>query len=286
MTICVGTNTKTTLETFESSAGRFTSAPTTSGSTVGVATTSTLARATDSFKNGTASLKAVLNDNTTVTTNWLVRLLSGGGTPANNQSFVGNQGSFGFWLKTTTANAGAVVTAWIDDTDGLEELPPMAIINNGSWNYYEWFVPTSVGTTITTGNGIVGGASVTLDAIVIKQNNTATAMTVWIDDIQHNYISGCSGTRKMSDTQELEEEIIATELIVYPNPTSGILNLTLENNTKSDVRLFNMLGQQLLNTTFEGNEKQLDLTNFGQGIYLLQVATDGKITTKKIILNK
>ncbi|MWB96933.1 T9SS type A sorting domain-containing protein, partial [Flavobacterium sp. GA093] len=260
--------------------------PTTSGSTVGIATTSTLARATDSFKNGTASLKAVLNDNTSATTNWLVRLLSGGGTPANNQAFVGNQGSFGFWLKTSTANTGATVTAWIDDADGLEELPPLAIINNGAWNYYEWFLPTAAGTTITTGNGIVGGASVTLDAIVIKQNNTAAAMTVWIDDIQHNYISGCSGTRKMADTQELEKEKIVSELIVYPNPTNGILNLTLENNSKSDVRLFNMTGQQILNTSFEGNEQQLDLSSFGQGIYILQVVTDGKATTKKIILNK
>jgi hypothetical protein len=289
MTICVGTNTKTTLETFETTAGRFTSIPTASGSTTGIATTSTLARATDSFKNGTASLKAVLNDNTTVTTNWLVRLLSGGGTPANNQTFVGNQGSFGFWLKTSTANAGATVTAWIDDTDGLEELPPQTIINNGTWNYYEWFLPTAVGTTITTGNGIVSGASVTLDAIVIKQNNTATTMTVWIDDIQHNYISACSGTRKMLNTEEIEEleDIKASdELIVYPNPTNGILNLKLDSNIKSDVRLFNVAGQQLINTTFEGTEQQIDLSNFGQGIYLLQVATDGKITTKKIILNK
>ncbi|WP_431241768.1 PKD domain-containing protein [Flavobacterium sp. P21] len=294
MTICVGTNTKTTLETFEASAGRFTSVPTASGSTVGIATTSTLARATDSYKNGTASLKAVLNDNTSVTTNWLVRLLSGGGTPANNQAFVGNQGSFGFWLKTSTANAGATVTAWIDDTDGLEELPPQTIINNGAWNYYEWFLPTSVGTTITTGNGIVGGASVTLDAIVIKQNNTATTMTVWIDDIQHNYISACSGTRKMSNVEDvaaLEEEKVedikvSNELVVYPNPTNGILNLKLDSNIKSDVRLFNVLGQQMLNTIFEGTEQQLDLNNLGKGIYLLQVETDGKITTKKIILNK
>nr|WP_294780631.1 N-acetylmuramoyl-L-alanine amidase [uncultured Flavobacterium sp.] len=286
MTVCVGSNTTSALETFEASAGRFTQSPTTSGSTVGITTTSTLARATDGFKNGTASLKAVLIDNTSVTTNWLVRLLSGGGTPASNQAFVGNQGSFGFWLKTSTANAGAVVTAWIDDADGLEELPPIAIINNGAWNYYEWFLPTAVGTTITTGNGIVGGASVTLDAIVIKQSNTANTMTVWIDDIQHNYISGCSGTRKMLDVADVEEVKITEGLVVYPNPTNGILNLNLENNTKSDVYLYNILGQQLLNTTFEGNEKQLDLNNFDQGIYLLQVVTDGKTSTKKIILNK
>ncbi|WP_343706298.1 PKD domain-containing protein [Flavobacterium sp.] len=286
MTICVGNNTTTTLETFEASAGRFTQVPTTSGSTVGIATTSTLARATDSYKNGTASLKAVLYDNTSVTTDWLVRLLSGGGTPANNQAFVGNQGSFGFWMKTSTANAGATVTAWIDDTDGLEELPPQTIINNGTWNYYEWFLPTAVGTTITTGNGIVGGASVTLDAIVIKQNNTANTMTVWIDDIQHTYISGCSGTRKMLDVADVEDVKLTEGLVVYPNPTNGILNLSLENNTKSDVRLYDALGQQLLSTTFEGSEQQLDLNNFGRGIYLLQVISDGKSTTKKIILNK
>ncbi|AOC96990.1 D-alanyl-D-alanine carboxypeptidase precursor [Flavobacterium anhuiense] len=287
MTFCVGSNTTTALETFEASAGRFTQAPTTSGSTVGIAAASTLARATDSFKNGTASLKAVLYDNTSVATDWLVRLLSGGGTPANNQAFVGNQGSFGFWMKTSTANAGATVTAWIDDTDGLEELPPQAIINNGAWNYYEWFLPTAAGTTITTGNGTVNGASVTLDAIVIRQGNTANTMTVWIDDIQHNYISGCSGTRKMLDIADDAAEVKTGDgLVAYPNPTDGILNLSLENNTKSDVRLYNASGQQLLNTTFEGAEQQLDLNGFGRGIYLLQVVADGKTITRKIILNK
>ncbi len=287
MTFCVGSNTTTALETFEASAGRFTQAPTTSGSTVGIATTSTLARATDSYKSGTASLKAVLYDNTSVATDWLVRLLSGGGTPANNQAFVGNQGSFGFWMKTSTANAGATVTAWIDDTDGLEELPPQAIINNGAWNYYEWFLPTAAGTTITTGNGTVNGASVTLDAIVIKQGNTANTMTVWIDDIQHNYISGCSGTRKMLDIADDAAEVKTGDgLVAYPNPTDGILNLSLENNTKSDVRLYNASGQQLLNTTFEGAEQHLNLNGFGRGIYLLQVVADGKTIARKIILNK
>uniref|UniRef100_UPI0034D96888 T9SS type A sorting domain-containing protein n=1 Tax=Flavobacterium anhuiense TaxID=459526 RepID=UPI0034D96888 len=157
----------------------------------------------------------------------------------------------------------------------------------GAWNYYEWFLPTAAGTTITTGNGTVNGASVTLDAIVIKQGNTANTMTVWIDDIQHNYISGCSGTRKMLDIADDAAEVKTGDgLVAYPNPTDGILNLSLENNTKSDVRLYNALGQQLLNTTFEGAEQQLDLNGFGRGIYLLQVIADGKTITRKIILNK
>lgn len=279
--ICVGTSVRTMLETFETSAGRFTSAPTASGSTTGIATTSTLARATDNFKNGIASLKAVLNDNTTSNSNWVVRLLSGGGTPANNQVFTGNQGYFGFWLKTSTANTGAVITAWIDDTDGLEELPPLAIINNGNWNYYEWFLPTAAGAAITIGNGKIGGTSVTLDAIVVKQNNTANAMTVWIDDIQHT--SACSGMLDLKDIDKIDD---SDALVVYPNPTDAILSLKLGSNTESGIRLFNILGQQVLEDVFHGMEKQLDLSRFVQGIYLLQVKTDSKTIYKKIILRR
>jgi PKD repeat protein/N-acetyl-anhydromuramyl-L-alanine amidase AmpD len=284
--VCVGSVTTSTLETFETNAGRFTSIPTTSGSTVGIATTSTLARATDSFKNGVASLKAVLNDNTSVTTNWLVRLLSGGGTPANNLAFPGNQGSFGFWLKTSTANAGATVTAWIDDVDGLEELPPLPIINNGTWNYYEWFLPTAVGTTITTGNGLIGGASVTLDAIVIKQNNTATTMTVWIDDIGHKYISSCSGNRKTASTLGTEE-VIAEEIIsLYPNPSKGYVTIKQSNASNSKLNIYNTLGQKIIEKDFNDSELEIDLNQYTSGMYIFQIVTDDKVVTKKLLLNK
>ena len=52
---------------------------------------------------------------------------------------------------------------------------------------------------------------------------------------------------------------------VYPNPTSSILNINFDGELKMTV--FNMLGQQLLET----NNKQIDISGFDQGTYILIV---------------
>jgi len=52
---------------------------------------------------------------------------------------------------------------------------------------------------------------------------------------------------------------------VYPNPTSSILNINFDGELKMTV--FNMLGQQLLET----NNKQIDISGFDKGTYVLIV---------------
>lgn len=179
----VGTG--TTIDGFEGTTGHFNSAPTHSGSTAGIATTSTTTAVTTVTHSGTGSLQVKLLDNTTLATNWSVRLLSGLGTPANNVLIPGTK-TVSFWLKTATASAGATVQIWIDDTDGTEASPQINIINDGLWHIYSWSLPNFNGTTITTGNGIINGANVTLDAIMLKQPNTATTWTINIDDLKYN----------------------------------------------------------------------------------------------------
>lgn len=174
------------LDSFESGVGHFTSAPTANTTTVGVAATSSVtAQTTTHVHSGNGSLKITLNDNTSVTTPWVARLLSGGGTPANNTSIPDARGTISFYLKTTTAAAGASVRIWIDDTDGTEESPALAIINDGQWHRYAWDLENFSGAAVNTGNGRINGAAATLDSIVLAQPNTATAWTVYIDDLLH-----------------------------------------------------------------------------------------------------
>ncbi len=52
---------------------------------------------------------------------------------------------------------------------------------------------------------------------------------------------------------------------VFPNPTSSILNINFDGELKMTV--FNMLGQQILET----NNKQIDVSGFDQGTYILIV---------------
>ena len=61
----------------------------------------------------------------------------------------------------------------------------------------------------------------------------------------------------------VSSEASDSEIIVYPNPTSGIIYL----NTPADIRVYNMQGI-LLKTTFGS---QADLSEYPAGIYLLQI---------------
>jgi murein DD-endopeptidase MepM/ murein hydrolase activator NlpD len=177
--VCSTPPTAGIFEDFASGVGRFNRAPTYSGSTLGVNTTSTAAH----YVSGTAThLKVTLNDNTTVSTNWFVRLLSGDGLVANNVSSP-KTGTLYFYLKTNTAQVGATVRIWVDDSDGTEQSPPITVINDGAWHLYSWNLSSFRGTTVTGGNGVIDAANVTLDAIILSQPNTSVQWVSYIDDV-------------------------------------------------------------------------------------------------------
>jgi exopolysaccharide biosynthesis protein len=190
------------MDDFEAGEGHFTTSPTYDGQyTVGISNTSTLDRVTSTAVSGTASERAILNDDPNTSASWRVRLLSGFGLPANNYR-VSSSGTVGVWLKTSTAQSGATVHLWFDDSDGAEETPGIPIINDGQWHQYNFDLNYSSGTAIT-GDGNLDGATVTLDALVLKQPNTSSPWTVYFDEIAHNK-SG-SGTGVTSQSSVLDD---------------------------------------------------------------------------------
>jgi hypothetical protein len=70
-------------------------------------------------------------------------------------------------------------------------------------------------------------------------------------------------------------------LVVYPNPTSSILNLE-GLHTTDKVQLLDLQGKLILS----GNQqsKSLDISTLEKGVYLLRVSREGKhIQTVKIL---
>ena len=60
-------------------------------------------------------------------------------------------------------------------------------------------------------------------------------------------------------------------LTVYPNPSTGLVNLYLEGDAQTmRVELLNLMGQQLMR--WEGSAKQLDLTDLPSGLYIARVS--------------
>lgn len=69
---------------------------------------------------------------------------------------------------------------------------------------------------------------------------------------------------------------------VYPNPTSSELNLTAA-KTISKVELFNLLGQRVQSEMVNANQKQFDISNLQNGVYLMEVTIDNAKQAFKIV---
>jgi hypothetical protein len=69
---------------------------------------------------------------------------------------------------------------------------------------------------------------------------------------------------------------------IYPNPTNGILNLSAKENFEYQV--FSLQGKKITQGESNSLSKQLDLSNYNSGIYLVKVNINGVSKTQKIIL--
>lgn len=82
------------------------------------------------------------------------------------------------------------------------------------------------------------------------------------------------------------DDVDAMLVNIYPNPTSRILNLQSASGI-SEVKIYNMIGQQVLHQQGNGEHMQLDLAALANGNYTLSiVGADGNQTTRKINVTK
>ncbi len=70
---------------------------------------------------------------------------------------------------------------------------------------------------------------------------------------------------------------------LYPNPvTEGRVYIVTADNSPKKIRIFDVLGTPVLETTLIG--KELNLNGLNSGIYLIQVFEKDKVATRKLIV--
>ena len=75
------------------------------------------------------------------------------------------------------------------------------------------------------------------------------------------------------------EEQAAQSILMYPNPTTGLIHIsgTAEQGEEVQMRVMNYVGQELFNTTITTTngtfEKDFDLSRFSSGTYLVEIRT-------------
>ena len=172
--------TTTVLDGFETSAGRFATSPTYSGSTEGIAASSSAARQCTTKYAGSCALKVTLNDNAASSKAWAVRLLSGAGTPSANVAIAASQ-QIGFYVYADVA--GMSVGVSLDDADGTERSVTIALPAK-QWKYVAWNLSNANNWNAwAKGNGAISAGGARLDAIWLYRPNSAGKANVYIDQV-------------------------------------------------------------------------------------------------------
>ncbi len=89
----------------------------------------------------------------------------------------------------------------------------------------------------------------------------------------------------VTDIDDLLDQNLAFE--VYPNPTSGELNVEMnEIVSEMDIRVFNSLGQiaKYFNRDFATNKTRIDISDLPSGIYTIEVMTEVGTGVQRVIL--
>ena len=167
---------------------------------------------------------------------------------------------------------------------GIQSLPPN--------NYENMIIPVGV--------NAISGTYITIDASI---NNFPSGINIYLEDKQDNSFTLLDADANFSTTLENSLSGIgrfylhttSTSLSVNDLSTSNnlsIYNTNRENlriagvqNGTATIQLYNILGKEVLRTSFEGKGvNDITLPNLVNGVYIIKLATENRITSKKIII--
>lgn len=95
-----------------------------------------------------------------------------------------------------------------------------------------------------------------------------------------------------NNTVSVEENTLETGLEIYPNPTSGLVNINMDLRSGSTVNMtvLNIVGETVLQQAkgFGAGAQRatLDLSSLAQGSYILNIVADGMTATRQIAITK
>ena len=102
-------------------------------------------------------------------------------------------------------------------------------------------------------------------------SQSAGSDCVWIDDIS---------LPRSSIITKVEEYVASSHTSLYPNPCNGSCSIRVEE--ESNVTVFNMLGQKVLELQHVEGLQTIHLENVPKGMYLVQIQNEEGIETKKL----
>ena len=91
-------------------------------------------------------------------------------------------------------------------------------------------------------------------------------------------VEGTSFSIEVKNSTDVAENAI--DAAIFPNPTNG--NVTIKAEAMQRIIIANTLGQIVFDAEFEGDETQLNLSQFGTGLFTIRIITANGIGTQQV----
>lgn len=175
--------------------------------------------------------------------------------------------------------------------------------------YHGWDHPRIQYLEWTNGNWVTKWAPIAKDGLVsnlMGGNVLATGFqneVFYVQDggkmgrLYYGVGVGCDPSRKKADNLEQEadnyqlddETILSSDFrqsaTIYPNPSTGIFNLKVENVDKIEFQVYNITGKLVMESSMNENARTINLSGLNSGIYFLHLNYGNKSERVKLIKN-
>ena len=84
----------------------------------------------------------------------------------------------------------------------------------------------------------------------------------------------------------MDENALNNQLTVFPNPTNGIVNISLgEDLGQAEIEITSMSGQVVQVETIESTKNtSIDVSALKAGVYILKLNADNRVGIKRLII--
>jgi hypothetical protein len=88
-----------------------------------------------------------------------------------------------------------------------------------------------------------------------------------------------------SEISDIDDAISEAEKIsIYPNPTDGVLNISISNGSIDNIVVSDITGKVLVEKTVNADQAEIDLSSYNKGIYIVKVVTENDSYIEKVVL--
>jgi len=116
--------------------------------------------------------------------------------------------------------------------------------------------------------------------------NAGTATHTITYSVTQNGCTGSSTSTITVDACSALEDAENMPIIIYPNPTNGLLKIEGMSSDMRTIELIDAGGRVVYKWNVNGNSMQLDLSKFSTGNYNLKISSMDKVILKKIQIKK